>query len=291
MAASYDNAFKDLVRRHPQALCRWLLGWPPEQPLDPIGIDANLLAIPLEADGVFRIGAATLVHVEYQARASPGDLHPRLVAYASRLFLHHAIAPRQYVVVLFGPTRLPGTFHAGGLSLVYEPLHLFELEPEPFLAEPWLLPFATLCQPAPGPNGRKELVARVAETIALVPDHAVRTVLAHHAITLANRHLDRSTLDSIFRRWTTMPLDLSDLPIFQEGRQEGRQEGQVAGAAAVLLRQLERRLGPIGEPRRAAVQRQGPASLDELAVAVLDITTLAQLDAWLTEHAGGDHEA
>ena len=88
-----------------------------------------------------------------------------------------------------------------------------------------------------------------------------------------------------------MPLDLSDLPIFQEGRQEGRQEGQVAGAAAVLLRQLERRLGPIGEPRRAAVQRQGSASLDELAVAVLDITTLAQLDAWLTEHAPGDHEA
>ncbi len=152
--------------------------------LQPIAIGANLPAIPLEADVVFRIGAATLVHVEYQAG-----------------------------------------------------------------------------------------------------------VLAHHAITLANRHLDRSTLDSIFRRWTTMPLDLSDLPIFQEGRQEGRQEGQVAGAAAVLLRQLERRLGPIGEPRRAAVQRQGSASLDELAVAVLDITTLAQLDAWLTERAAGDDEA
>ena len=30
-----------------------------------------------------------------------------------------------------------------------------------------------------------------------------------------------ASYDNAFRRWTTMPLDLSDLPIFQEDRQEG----------------------------------------------------------------------
>ena len=250
MAGAYDNAFKDLVRADPVALCRWLLRPAAELALVVDELPANLPASPLEADGVFRVNGRVLVHVEYQARASPAELHPRLVAYASRLYLSEGVAPSQFVVVLFGPTRLSGRFRSGGISIDYDPVHLFDLDPAAFHDESWLLPFAVLCRPT---TSRVALVEDVAARVARIEDPEIRRIVANHAMTLANRHLDRPTLESIFRRLTTMPIDLSDLPIYREARAEGR----AAGRTEVVFRLLARRFGEIGEERTERVRRAG----------------------------------
>ena len=76
----------------------------------------------------------------------------------------------------------------------------------------------------------------------------------------------------------------------EEGRQEGRQEGEVRGraaeAAAVTLRQLNRRCSPLSEATTARIQALPLEQLEALAEALLDFTGPADLAAWLAGHSG-----
>jgi len=62
-----------------------------------------------------------------------------------------------------------------------------------------------------------------------------------------------------------------------EGRQEGRQEGE----AAVTLRQLNRRCGPLTGATTAQIQALPLEKLEGLADALLDFQGPADLAAWL----------
>ena len=62
-----------------------------------------------------------------------------------------------------------------------------------------------------------------------------------------------------------------------EVRQEGRQEGE----AAVTLRQLNRRCGPLSEVTTAQIQALPLEELEALADALLDFQGPADLTAWL----------
>ena len=62
-----------------------------------------------------------------------------------------------------------------------------------------------------------------------------------------------------------------------EVRQEGRQEGE----AAVTLRQLNRRCGPLAEATTAQIQALPLEQLEALADALLDFQGPADLTAWL----------
>ena len=82
--------------------------------------------------------------------------------------------------------------------------------------------------------------------------------------------------------------------LLDRGRQEGLQEGEAQGeargraaeAAAVTLRQLNRRCGPLSEATTARIQALPLLQLEALAEALLDFTGPADLAAWLAEHAG-----
>ena len=60
----------------------------------------------------------------------------------------------------------------------------------------------------------------------------------------------------------------------QEGKQEGKLEGIQEGMAALLMRQLERRFGPLPDWARERIQTGEPAALDEWALRVLDAERL-----------------
>jgi hypothetical protein len=57
-------------------------------------------------------------------------------------------------------------------------------------------------------------------------------------------------------------------------------------AAAVALRQLNRRCGPLSEATSARIQALPLQQLESLAEALLDFTGPADLASWLAEHAG-----
>jgi predicted transposase YdaD len=66
-----------------------------------------------------------------------------------------------------------------------------------------------------------------------------------------------------------------------EGRQEGRQEGRRDEAAAMTLRLLNRRCGPLNEATTAQIQALPVDQLEALADALLDFQGSADLTTWL----------
>ena len=57
-------------------------------------------------------------------------------------------------------------------------------------------------------------------------------------------------------------------------------------AAAVALRQLNRRCGPLSEATSARIQALPLQQLESVAEALLDFTGPADLASWLAAHAG-----
>jgi predicted transposase YdaD len=72
----------------------------------------------------------------------------------------------------------------------------------------------------------------------------------------------------------------------QEGEAQGEARGRAAEAAAVTLRQLNRRCGPLSETTTAEIQALPLERLEALAEALLDFGGPADLAVWLAEHAG-----
>jgi predicted transposase YdaD len=72
----------------------------------------------------------------------------------------------------------------------------------------------------------------------------------------------------------------------EEGRQEGEARGRAAEAAAVTLRQLNRRCSPLSEATTARIQALPLEQLEALAEALLDFSGPQDLTTWLAEHAG-----
>ena len=66
-----------------------------------------------------------------------------------------------------------------------------------------------------------------------------------------------------------------------EGRQEGEAKGRQEGEAAVTLRQLTRRCGPLSEGITAQIQALPLEQLEALAYALLDFQGPADLASWL----------
>jgi len=63
----------------------------------------------------------------------------------------------------------------------------------------------------------------------------------------------------------------------QEGRQKGRQEGRQEGEAAVLLRLLTRRFGPLGAAMTEQVRQASSTELEQWADNILDACTLDEV--------------
>ena len=69
----------------------------------------------------------------------------------------------------------------------------------------------------------------------------------------------------------------------QKGRLEGRQEGRLEGEAGLILRQLRRRFGSLSAELESRINRLPLDRLEELGEAILDLSTIEQLDHWLDQ--------
>jgi predicted transposase YdaD len=67
--------------------------------------------------------------------------------------------------------------------------------------------------------------------------------------------------------------------VWQEGREEGRHEE----AANLVIRLLTKRVGKLPQDLRAAVADLPLPVLEELGEALLDFTSIAELQAWLAK--------
>jgi predicted transposase/invertase (TIGR01784 family) len=67
----------------------------------------------------------------------------------------------------------------------------------------------------------------------------------------------------------------------QRGEQRGREQGREAEAFSLILRQLNRRVGELPQDVRQQVEALPLEQLENLGEALLDFTSLADLQAWL----------
>lgn len=76
----------------------------------------------------------------------------------------------------------------------------------------------------------------------------------------------------------------------QEGREEGRQEGRQQGEKSLLQRQIVRKFGALSDRLNAAVENLGAESLESLAIALLDFSSITDLEAWLQKHSANSSQ-
>lgn len=72
-------------------------------------------------------------------------------------------------------------------------------------------------------------------------------------------------------------ITLKETRVYQEIKEEGREEGE----RKLILRQLQRRVGELPQQVRERVETLCLEQLENLGEALLDFTSVADLQAWL----------
>ncbi|GAA6615599.1 Rpn family recombination-promoting nuclease/putative transposase [Scytonema sp. NUACC26] len=71
--------------------------------------------------------------------------------------------------------------------------------------------------------------------------------------------------------------------IKEQGREEGREQGREEGEKSLVLRQLARRVGELPQQVRQRVESLSLEQLENLGEALLDFTSMADLNAWFSQ--------
>jgi predicted transposase YdaD len=221
-----------------------------------------------------------VVLLEVQMQAKPGFKH-RLGAQSFRfLQLHPQVLHLAVVVVVphrrlrLGPAALPFQLEAFLAGVHW--LSLEELGQQPGL-DP-LVSLLTLPM-------RPEAEIQTATQQILGP----RPDLLETVVSILMERFPLLTRKDIMEIATIPAKDLRHTRAAQEwiaeGRFEGEARGRAAEAAAVALRLLNRRCGPLSEATTSRIQALPLEQLEALTDALLDFSAPADLAAWLAEHA------
>jgi predicted transposase YdaD len=226
-----------------------------------------------------------VVLLEVQMHSKPGFKH-RLWAQTARFAQLHPLVQHLAVVVVaphsrlnLGPAHLPCQLQAF-LDGVHW-LSLSELGQQPDL-DPLLNLLTLPVRPeAQIPAATKQILEQRPDLLS-----AVLPILFERFPTLTPKEI--MVIAGIPAQELLHTRAAQDL--IEKGRQEGRQEGEARGraaeAAAVALRQLNRRCGPLSEGTSARIQALPLEQLEALAEALLDFGGPDDLTAWLQARAG-----
>ncbi|BAY27281.1 hypothetical protein NIES2100_71040 [Calothrix sp. NIES-2100] len=269
---SYDNACKYLAEQYPADFVRWLLGV--DAPQIEI-LKTELTLEPIRADSVTFLQAANkILHIEFQTLAiSDPPLNFRMLDYSVRLKRQYRCPVTQVIIFLQETTnemafteeyRDDTTIHQ------YRVVRLWEQDSAAFLANPALLPLATLTR-TDSPQG---LLAQVAERVATIPNREQRQNIAGCIEILAGLRFDKDLIRQLLREDI-----MKESVIYQDILQQGKKQGE----ESLILRQLNRRFGDIDAPIIEQVRNLPTEKLENLGEELLDFSQLADLVAWLEQ--------
>jgi predicted transposase YdaD len=161
----------------------------------------------------------------------------------------------------------------------FEVIRLWEQPASIFLESPGLYPFATLAQ-----TDEPELVLRsVAAKIEGITERKVQADLAATTSVLAGLVLDRNQVKRILRR-DIMRESVIYQDILAEGEVIGEAKGLERGLQqerALVVRQLTKKLGNLTPKIQSRVNSLAIDRVESLGEALLDFTTLADLERFL----------
>lgn len=184
---------------------------------------------PIRADALtFLQAAQQILHLEFQTLpASKPPLAFRMLDYFVRLKREYDLEIEQVVVFLKPTTsevayceqyQCRTTVHR------YRVLRLWEQDPEVFLSNVALLPFATLARTSSPPTLLREIAQRVAE----IEDSQQRSNVVGCIEVLAGLRFEKGLIQHLFRE-DVMQESVIYQDILQRGLQQGLQQGQQQG--------------------------------------------------------------
>jgi predicted transposase YdaD len=269
---SYDNACKYLAEQYPAEFVSWLLS---VQSQDLQVLKTELTLEPIRADAVtFLKTSNQILHIEFQTLpTSNPSISFRMLDYSVRLKRQYRCDVEQVVIFLQATNDeivFTEEYQDRTTSHRYRVVRLWEQDSAPFLANPGLLPLATLTQ-TDSPQG---LLAQVAERAATIPDRRQRQNIAGCAEILAGLRFEKDLIRQFFREDI-----MRESVIYQDILQQGRRQE----ALSLVMRQLNRRLGEVNPAAIERVRGLSIEQLEELGVALLDFSNAADLMAWFTQ--------
>ncbi|WP_309242527.1 DUF4351 domain-containing protein [Limnofasciculus baicalensis] len=271
---SYDNTCKYLAEKYPTAFANWLLGI---QSSNIEILKTELTNEPIRADAItFLRTANQILHLEFQTLPYSDPPMPlRMLDYSVRLKRQYRCEVEQVVIFLQQTTSevvFTQEYRDRNTSHHYRVIRLWEQNPALFLANPGLLPLATLTQT----DSPETLLTQVAEQIATISDREQQQTIASCTQIFAGLRFEKNLIRQLFREEI-----MQGSVIYQDILQQGVQRGQQQGEAIVILRQLNRRLGTINPILQEQIRGLSTFLLEELAEALLDFFNVEDLVTWL----------
>ncbi|MBE9019032.1 Rpn family recombination-promoting nuclease/putative transposase [Chroococcidiopsidales cyanobacterium LEGE 13417] len=267
---SIDNVCKYLSEQYPESFANWVLGG--------TTTDANILKSelsiePIRADFVALLRPQErILHIEFQVEAiSNPPLSLRMLDYYVRLYRQYNRPVDQFVIFLkrTGSTAAyADRLTTDSITYRYRVIRLWEQDPAPLLANPALLPLATLAQ-SDSPDA---LLRQVASRLDMIEEQEKKRDISACVEVLAGLRFEIETI----RRFLREDI-MRESVIYQEILERGKREE----ALSLTLRLLTRRIGEVAPQLQTQIQNLTTAQLEELGVALLDFNNAADLTAWL----------
>ncbi|WP_414566400.1 MULTISPECIES: Rpn family recombination-promoting nuclease/putative transposase [unclassified Anabaena] len=274
---SFDNLCKLLSEKHPERFASWVLGTP--QTVATV-LKTELSIEPIRADYVtFLQLQGRILHLEFQTKLeSTPPLPLRMLDYWVRLYRLYRLPITQVVVLLLPPkdeSEIVTAFTLENTHHEYQVIRMWEENPEPFLQDLALLPLA----PLTATNQPQILLEQIVQRVNQVQTTQRPEISAYTQI-LAGLKFKKDLIKRLFREGM-MRESVIYQEILEEGEQRGRQEGRQEGERRLVLRLLTRKLGELPPEIREQVEALNLEQLENLGEALLDFTSLLDLQAWL----------
>ncbi|MBG1266737.1 DUF4351 domain-containing protein [Nostoc sp. WHI] len=275
---SYDNTCKYLAENYPADFARWLLG---SETSDIQVLKTELTLEPIRADSVIFLQIANkILHLEFQT--SPKSTPPldfRMLDYYIRLKRQYWCEIEQ-VLIFLQPTSSEIVFTTQYVDTKtrheYRVIRLWEEDPTLLLANPALLPLATLART----DSPTELLEQVAASVDMIEETGERQNISACVQILAGLRFDKNLIRQLFRE-EIMQESVIYQDILQKGLQQGEERGKKQEALQLILRLLTRRFGAIEPEIEQQIRTLSITQLEELAEALLDFSSQSDLVNYL----------
>jgi predicted transposase/invertase (TIGR01784 family) len=223
---SFDNLCKLLAEKYPLRFATWVLG---EVPASVEVLKTELSIEPIRADSVtFLQTEGRILHLEFQTTWTSDPPMPlRLLDYWVRLHRLYRLPVSQTVVVLLPPsddTEIESVFELENTRHRFQVIKLWQQDPEEFLQDSILLPFATLAQT----QNSAVLLTRVAQKVGEIGELQEQQEVSAYVQLMAGLKYDKDEIRRIFREGI-MRESVIYQEILQEGEAIGRREGVAIG--------------------------------------------------------------
>ena len=159
----------------------------------------------------------------------------------------------------------------------YRVIRLWEEDPTPLLANPALLPLATLART----DSPQDLLEQVAAAVDMIEERDERQNISACVQVLAGLRFPKNLITQLFRE-EVMQESVIYQDILQKGLQQGEERGKKKEALELIVRQLTRRFGAIEPEVQQQIRSLSITQLEELAEALLDFSSPSDLVNYLT---------